>query len=209
MFTLYQSKTGCVTLRFCFKKGTSWCQSSNGALPDSLKERLQQLAECAEPIGRGIRWKRKIRKQGRERAYDYVSSWCNGSAGFIHLWTLAHRMFREQRYFTLAEKTAWNVWEDPDKMTNLCCGLAGRAYGLLNLYKHTGEKAWLHRAQELANRAAVGITASTLHENSLYKEQVGVAVLAADLSRPEMSSMPFFEQEGWPAPQNESRSDIR
>src|SRR5215207_4669102 len=84
----------------------------------------------------------------------------------------------------LAEKTAWNVWEDPDKMTNLCCGLAGRAYGLLNLYKHTGEKAWLHRAQELANRAAVGITASTLHENSLYKEQVGVAVLAADLSRP-------------------------
>jgi hypothetical protein len=32
---------------------------------------------------------------------------------------------------------------------------------------------------------------------SLYKGDIGVAVLVAELERPESSAMPFFEDEAW------------
>jgi hypothetical protein len=38
-------------------------------------------------------------------------------------------------------------------MPSWCNGTAGRAYALLNLYKHTGMTAWLSRARHLANHA--------------------------------------------------------
>lgn len=180
-----------------------WGQSSGRALPDAVASRLQELAECAEPGGRGVRWPWMIRRHRRQRSDTYMPGWCNGSAGFVHLWTLAHDMLGDPAYLVLAEKAAWNTWEEPDSIGNLCCGFAGRAYGLLNLYRYTGEKNWLHRAQELANRAAVSLRSSSFgdgtYRDSLYKGEIGVAVLAADLSRPEAACMPLFEQEGWPA----------
>jgi serine/threonine-protein kinase len=177
-----------------------WCRSSGEALPSSVEGRLRQLAELAEPDGRGARWKRKLRKRGRrEQPYDYVPSWCNGTAGFVHLWTLAHATCRDPAYLDLAEKAAWNTYEDPTFLGDLCCGLAGRAYALLSLYKSTGEASWLTRAREFADRAALTIASSTIREDSLYKGSVGVAVLAADLAQPEGSCMPLFEAEGWPA----------
>jgi serine/threonine-protein kinase len=111
-------------------------------------------------------------------------------------------------YIRLAEQAAWNTWEESDTVSGLCCGLAGKAYGLLNLYKHAGEKAWLVRAQELAQRAALNVSASALQDTSLhvgldardeslYYGNVGIAVLAADMARPEEACMPFFEREGW------------
>jgi hypothetical protein len=87
---------------------------------------------------------------------------------------------------------------------NLCCGFGGQAYALLNLYKHTGDKAWLHRAQAQAQRAARSILEMpgegdykelAVRAESLYKGELGVAVLAAELDRPEFSAMPFFEGE--------------
>jgi len=176
-----------------------WCQSARRSLPDTIASRLQELAECAEPTGRGVRWPWKIRRHRRERSDSYMPGWCNGSAGFVHLWTLAHDMLGDPAYLTLAEKAAWNTWEEPDSIGNLCCGLAGRAYGLLNLYRYTGEKNWLHRAQELANRAAASLRSSSfgdgLYRDSLYKGEIGVAILAADLSQPESACMPLFGQE--------------
>jgi serine/threonine-protein kinase len=104
----------------------------------------------------------------------------------------------------MAEKAAWNSWEDSAQIANLCCGLAGRSYGLLHFYNYTGEKAWLVRARELANRGAISIRAAPLDEYkgfeySLYKGELGVALLSADLARPEEASFPFFESERWSA----------
>lgn len=181
-----------------------WCQSANRQLPDGIEERLRQLVECAESVdgGRGARWKIRIHKHslGYRGDYgapeNYMSGWCNGSAGYIFLWTLAHRVFRDEVYLTLAEKAAWNAWQDMNSFDSLCCGLAGRAYGLLNLYKYTGEKEWLHRAMNLTNRAVTATRTSNLRD-SLYKGTIGVAVLLADLLKPETTCMPLFEDEGW------------
>jgi serine/threonine protein kinase len=177
-----------------------WCHSANRPLPATLQERLRQLAELAEFAGRGVRWKIKVRKSHQTQAEDYMSGWCNGSAGHIFLWTLAHRMLRDNRYLELAEKAAWNAWEEPDTIDSLCCGLAGRAYGLLSLYRHTGEKEWLRLSEDLGNRALVCTKASDAFSDCLYKGRLGLAVLCADLTRPQSSSMPVFEEEGWPPP---------
>lgn len=173
-----------------------WSQASGIAVPASVEERLRQIAELAEHRGRGIRWPVDGRNDSH-RADNYMSGWCHGSAGYVHLWTLAHQIFKDEPFLTLAERAAWNAWEDPNLTGSLCCGLAGRAYGLLNVYRYTGESDWLRRARQLANKAAMGFRDRDEPIDSLYKGEIGVAVLAADLSNPEYSSMPFFEAEGW------------
>jgi len=173
-----------------------WCRAAGRPLPAPTGERLAQLADCARPWGRGLRW----RWRGGESRWGLGSmpGWCNGSAGFVFLWTLAHRMLGDARFAALAEGAAWNAWEDPGRSSSLCCGLAGRAYALLNLHRHGGGADWLRRARELGERAAVESARSSETPHSLVQGEVGVAVLIADLARPEQAAMPFFEEEGWP-----------
>jgi serine/threonine-protein kinase len=166
-----------------------WCRAARLEPPSWLGERLAELAGLAWPWGRGVRW--------RWNESGSMPGWCNGSAGFVFLWTLAQRMLGEDRFRPLAEGAAWNAWEAPDGVGSLCCGLAGRAYALLNLYRHGHGPEWLDRARELAERAAVAIERTSEPPHSLYKGALGVAVLAADLARPAEAAMPFFEEEGW------------
>lgn len=173
-----------------------WCRSAGSPQPERLEERLAELAACARPWGRGFRWRWGRGREGRW-GISSMAGWCNGSAGFVYLWTLAHRMSGEPLHRQLAEGAAWNAWEAPDANGSLCCGLAGRAYALLHLHKHGGGEEWLARARELAGRAALAIERTAEAPDSLYKGAVGVAALAADLARPEEAVFPFFEEEGW------------
>ena len=101
----------------------------------------------------------------------------------------------------LAERAGLDAWESESAIGSLCCGFAGQAYALLNLYKRTDDKTWRHRAQAQAQRAARSMLAtspggeSNERMDSLYKGGLGVAVLAADLERPQFAAMPFFERE--------------
>jgi serine/threonine-protein kinase len=181
-----------------------WHRAAGAALPVGFEERLAQLAGLAQHVGRAARWKWTIGgHHHQDEAGAYVAGWCNGSAGFIHLWTLAHQILKDERYLRLAEKAAWHAWQSEAQIGNLCCGFAGQAYALLNLYKHAGEKAWLHRAQAQARRAARAIREMPpgsgndpliLRAESLYKGELGVAILAAELAQPEFAAMPFFER---------------
>jgi len=195
-FSILGLAQGCTGVLYATMR---WCQSAGRPLPSAVEERLRQLAECAEPRGHGYRWQIRLRKHRRERPDDYMSGWCNGSAGYVFLWTLAHKVFHDDMYFLLAQKAAWNAWEEPNNWDSLCCGLAGRAYSLLNLYKHTGENEWLYRAQDLTQRAVINTDVSGMFSDSLYKGTLGVAVLVADLLQPEEACMPLFEQERWPS----------
>jgi len=174
------------------------CRAADVALPTGFSGRLDELAEAAEPYRRGLRWRRKF--SGRDAPPDYMPGWCNGSAGLVSLWLLAERHTGDSRYAALAEGAAWNAWEDRARAANLCCGLAGRAYAQLAMYRHTGEAEWLTRAHELAEQAAEGNASPIgMGLTSLYKGDLAVAVLAADLEHPDRSCFPMFEEEGWPA----------
>lgn len=180
-----------------------WSAVSHDPLPSRFEERLLQLGECAEPAGRGLRWPWDLQvaiNQGR----NYMPGWCNGSSGYVFLWTQAHRMLGRTKYFELAEGAAWNAWEVPSDLGNLCCGMAGQAYALLRMHRHTGESAWLSRAVATARQAVTMADKArsqpayeqlALRPASLYKGDLGIVLLAADLESPQHACMPLFEVE--------------
>jgi hypothetical protein len=175
-----------------------WCEASGSAVPTQLTGRLEQLAALGQPSGRGMYWPRKVPDIASNAILS--ASWCNGAAGYVHLWTAACKLAGSDFEFErLARKAAWHSYEGTfDAPGDLCCGLAGRAYALLQLYRFTGEPAWLERAKVLAKHAAAspGIPPNRL--NSLFHGDIGTALLAADLAAPEFACMPFFEDEHWP-----------
>ena len=130
-----------------------WCSAAGVPPPAEAGERLTQLAGFARPAGAGLRWPAK-NDDGTSMA-----GWCHGSAGYVHLWTSAHAAFRDDQWADLAERAAWDAYLTPG-VAHLCCGLAGQAYALLELYRHTGERRWLTAAAELAVRAAADVTAA-------------------------------------------------
>ncbi len=165
-----------------------WCRAAGVARPHALEERLIELAEMAIPTGAGARW------PWTNEGTTSVPGWCNGSAGYVHLWTTAHTTFQDDRWADLAERAAWDAYVTP-ALAQLCCGLAGQAYALLTQYRHAGERRWLTAATELAVRAASDVLAGNAEgcvSGSLHKGEPGIAVLAADLNSPETAMMPFF-----------------
>jgi serine/threonine protein kinase len=178
-----------------------WCRVAGTAVPEGVHARLQELAELAIPAGRGIQWPWVLRETGEPQT---MPGWCNGTCGYVFLWTAAHAIFGDDQYLDLAEEAAWHSWEAPDGIATLCCGLLGRVYALLNLYRHTREREWLNRARELALRTAKEGHFPPEYPNSLYKGEFGLAVLAADLEEPDRAVMPFFETIGYHRPEEGS-----
>jgi eukaryotic-like serine/threonine-protein kinase len=178
-----------------------WCRSSGRVFPASLERRLDELAALAEPTGRGVEWPWPVRDADGAMQMHYMPGWCQGSAGYVVLWSQAHRALGRAEYGALVERAAWNAWESDATVPSLCCGLVGRAYALLTCYRHTGDPRWLARARVLADRAARNTAAGIdrPYAMSLFKGDVGLAVLAADLAAPEAACLPLFEEEGWPS----------
>lgn len=173
-----------------------WTNVSGSELPLSASQRLDELSTLALPVGRGLEWPWVLHQAGEPAT---MAGWCNGTAGYVFLWTLAHRLLGDARWLEMAEGAAWNSWESPDASGTLCCGLVGRAYALLNFYRHSGDVIWLDRARTLAHRAAKDGAMPPEYPRSLYKGEFGLAVLAADLEVPHEAVMPFFEPFGYAA----------
>jgi serine/threonine-protein kinase len=170
-----------------------WSQVRGHAVPAAVERRLEELAALHQPARRGLRWPWLRSDDGT--GGGSMPGWCNGSAGFVFLWSLAASLLDHDRYLDLASGAAWHAWEAPPLAASLCCGLIGRAYALLNLYRVTGDREWLDRARRLGARAAARGEFEPERAHSLHRGEWALAVLAADLSRPERSAFPFFERE--------------
>jgi eukaryotic-like serine/threonine-protein kinase len=171
-----------------------WCRLASAPVPPGVERRLGELGTLALPSGRGLEWPWVLRSTGEPPT---MPGWCNGSAGYVFLWTLASRMFGGPHYMNLAVGAAWNAWESAEPAGTICCGLAGRGYALLNLYRATGDRVWVDRARSLATRASRAEAVHAEYAHSLYKGELGVAVLSADLEEPDEAAMPFFEPVGY------------
>ncbi len=178
-----------------------WSRSGGWEPPPDLGWRLRELAALAEQDRAGVRWSRMVRPPERLDPRDYDRSWCNGTGGMIHLWTLAHRVYGEEAWLELAEGAAWNVIESAEPIDQLCCGRPGQTYGVLNLFKHTGDERWLRYARQMAEEclrlSGAPSSIETPYPYALYKGPIGSALLSAEFEDPERACMPLFESEGW------------
>lgn len=165
-----------------------WCAASSTPLPASLPRRLDEFIALGVRRGRATYWRRQVGGHPQ----DVTTGWCNGTAGHVFLFTAAHDALGEERLLRIASEAAMHAAEETLYNADLCCGTAGRAYAMLNVYKHTGDGAWLSRARLLANHAA-SYRGEIARTNSLWKGEMGVAVLLADIQSPENARMPFFE----------------
>lgn len=178
-----------------------WEHSTGMRTSPMVETRLDELAGQATIAESGARWPWLTPDEQGRIVSSYMPGWCNGSAGMIGLWTLANRIIGEEKFLRLAELAALDAWQHDPGETHLCCGLAGVSYGLLNLYRHTGEPIWLERGRSLAERAATRALNATRMQpsetaHSLFRGDVGLAVLLADLERPEAAGFPLFDEPG-------------
>ncbi len=169
----------------------TWCQAASTPLPEGLTDRLAELAGHATATGDGLRW--PIQADRSVTRHTFMNSWCNGAPGFVFLWNAAHARLGDPRFAELAEGAAQQAWRQRDAIAGICCGYAGRAYALLNHFRHTDEPKWLDRAHRLTGLARQASSATL--RNSLYKGELGVVVLAAEMEDPLCARLPFFERE--------------
>jgi eukaryotic-like serine/threonine-protein kinase len=172
-----------------------WAQAADVSCPSNFQTRLRQLAEKSHWQESRALWPCRTR-QGS----PVFGGWCNGSAGFALLWTLASRFWPDAGWLALAKGAANDAFFRREEGLTLCCGLTGNTYSQLALYKRTGDRSWLENALELAEIAVRKTQIMTLADKpraplSLYKGDLGLAVLVAELERPEISALPFFEED--------------
>ncbi|MFN0180574.1 MAG: lanthionine synthetase LanC family protein [Gemmatimonadales bacterium] len=181
-------------------------QGVGGQAMKRVEDRLDELARLGESHGRGVRFPWRAEGDRPDAAPRYMPGWCNGSAGFVHLWLAAGRATGRSEFLALAEGCAWDAWEGDDvENASLCCGFCGRSYALLAWYRHSSDDAWLRRAVDLARRGQ-NLIPRRRPDPSLYKGDLATALLLRELARPELARMPLFESEGWPVPNGSPRA---
>ncbi|MEU4516416.1 lanthionine synthetase LanC family protein [Nonomuraea wenchangensis] len=169
-----------------------WARASSSPLQEEVPGFLDQLGALAHPVGRGLLW--PVKAGGPRPDPLLGASWCNGTAGLVPLWWLAHSLTGEHRYGEWARGAAWSAYEAPlPGPADLCCGLAGRAYALLGHHARTGDPLWLARARMLAGHAAARVREAAQRPDSLHKGEVGVALLVGELDEPRHARMPLYE----------------
>jgi serine/threonine-protein kinase len=167
-----------------------WCSVVGATPPISAQRVLEQLASRGTRSPRGTRWIGPLDPQ-------LPAAWCHGSTGYVHLWLTAASVMNDERYTANAYEAAEHSWNHATAHPTLCCGLAGQSYAMVRMFQRSNDESWLRRSKTLATRAveAVGDKSST--PNSLYKGDLGVAALIADMEIPHLAAMPVFGSERW------------
>ena len=156
---------------------------------------LDTLINLTIPFGSGIciPW-----RSTEQQSFHTISGWCNGSAGIVMLLCDVVKITQEKKYLSIIEKFIWHCWEDTDTSPNLCCGLSGRAYALSYYALLSNKSIWYTRAQYLADKAIEASKTVNLDElptHSLYKGQLGIALMVLETSYTKQIAMPYFDSE--------------
>lgn len=157
-----------------------WSQATGTAPGPELGELLNVLRDARLPSGL---WPRHTSSE------EVWPGWCHGSAGWVHVWTLAGDL-------DLAEAAGAHAVGADGAGPGLCCGRAGIAYAALVLYQSTADETWLAHARRLAGEASgAGADAGPdFPEHSLWQGDVGVALLSAELEDPSSAAMPLYRR---------------
>jgi hypothetical protein len=176
-------------------------EEASGESAGWVAARLEELADHAQVRDGKASWPYRATTASSEQS---PTAWCHGNSGYVHLWLLADAVRGGSRYAHLARQAGAGIWESWDRPAagredpgTLCCGSAGKAYALLALHRSTQDEVWLDRARNLTEAAVRVWRRGGMWRGSLYKGDVGVALLVAEIEQPKHARMPLFEDEGW------------
>lgn len=183
-----------------------WARASGDDPPTGIRRRLDDLRRAGVDVCAGRRWPRSPAGDTDGFLEGSMAGWCHGSAGYAVLYALAYRELGEERWLDTAARAAREAWASVGSHYTLCCGLVGRAYAQLALYRTTGDATWYERAHDLAGRLD-RLESYDEYGWGLYKGRSGVALLYRALEVPSEARMPFFELEGWSVAPNAPGQD--
>jgi serine/threonine-protein kinase len=167
-----------------------WAEALHRRPPNNLDARLAQLLGLAQTTERGLSLPRAV---GRSAFGDpLAASWCNGAAGMVSLFLLAHRVYRDPSMLDAAERFGRSALDTTNELGSLCCGTAGVGFAALALFRNTGHRDWRESATQLLARAERGRFPQS-KEHSLYKGELGAALLAVELEAHQDSAFPLFD----------------
>jgi serine/threonine-protein kinase len=165
-----------------------WCNTSSSELPNHFMKRLDELLNCSIIQEDTIRWPLSVVDT------NSWTGWCNGSSGHIFLWMLLFKQFKDEKYIRIAEKLAAHLMTGiQHDHTNLCCGMTGTAYALMQLHAVTGEKKYAEETERIKQHILLNWTMQPGRNNSLYKGEPGIGVFLCELNKPSLLRMPLFE----------------
>jgi serine/threonine-protein kinase len=165
-----------------------WCQVTEASPPPPLIDLIERLR--AAQFESGL-WPR------REGSPEIWRGWCRGSAGWVQLWTLAHEVLGDGELLAMTERAARHaVAAGPTEPAGLCCGQAGEGYAALAMYRATSDGTWLDHAHRLVVQASLALGTPNLPDHSLWRGDLGLALLATELSQPDRAAMPLYRAIG-------------
>jgi eukaryotic-like serine/threonine-protein kinase len=170
-----------------------FAEASGAPADPVVTETLASLAAIARVEPSGASW-----PMGANNA-EVWTGWCHGSAGYALLWAQAQRTVGGDGYLDLALLAGEHMWSSPAPETgHLCCGAAGQAYAFLALHRLTGDGRYVDRARRGLEHGVSFVGTRGMTPHSLYKGDLGLALLEAEVREPLMAAMPMFEGERWP-----------
>lgn len=153
----------------------AFCIAAECEPPREVNEMLEELACLGEISQRGISWASFYPNLDGAKAWPGErESWCNGAAGFVPLWYLAHELFGKALYSDLATKTAAFLATSKGNNASLCCGLAGHAVALGYAERLEPQENWRVFATRALEWAGIGQIELTHRNCSLFKGALGV-----------------------------------
>jgi serine/threonine-protein kinase len=171
-----------------------WLHVSGRPLESPIGERLEELADQAVPHGDSLRWPWVARGEAGDIEILHSAGWCNGNAGLVQLWLLAHDVEPDDRYLERAIASARALESEQNIASHLCCGASGFAYALLRLFCATQDELWLERARWIIERSISALPGGLERQNraSLFRGELGIAVVASEFAAPGDARMPAF-----------------
>jgi len=161
-----------------------WSQATEQAVPPEALSILERLAQQRRPSGR---W--PVRAGSRE----VWTGWCHGSAGWAQLWTLAWQLVGDEDLLGFATACADDAINADGGPLSLCCGRAGKGFAALALLGATGDDRWRVAAQNVVLDVLRGDVDKDNPDHSLFRGRLGLALLAAELTHPDRTSMPLVQ----------------
>jgi serine/threonine protein kinase len=158
---------------------------------------LHQLAGYAITTRIGSHWPYRFDQPAET---GDMASWCNGTAGFILLWSEAYLATGDSQWLSLARRAARHCMTYIENLNSLCCGLAGRAYALAILGSVSGEDEWFDAAEQCLRRKSGGTPDVAQHHHSLFKGVLGHELARLEVSKRDGISFPTLASDMYGGP---------